>query len=51
MLPPSALPRTAKAACNGDKDSPHPKIYLALQEGRRVPCPYCGKQFEIKESA
>ena len=42
---------TAKIACDGDKASPHPRVFLNLGTQGFVDCPYCGKHFVLKAGA
>lgn len=30
--------------------SQHPKVYLPIEEEKKVSCPYCGNQFELDEN-
>jgi uncharacterized Zn-finger protein len=39
---------TTKVVCAGDEESPHPRVYLALEPGGAVDCPYCGKTYVLK---
>jgi uncharacterized Zn-finger protein len=57
MQPPQTMPietvtvDTAKIACDGDKASPHPRVFLNLGTQGFVDCPYCGKHYVLKEGA
>jgi len=42
---------TAKTSCDGDKDSPHPRVFLTVGTEGFVDCPYCGKHFVLKAGA
>jgi len=42
---------TAKIACDGDKASAHPRVYLTVGTHNSVDCPYCGKHYVLKEGA
>ncbi len=42
---------SAKIACDGDKDSPHPRVFLTVGKQGSVDCPYCGKHFVLGENA
>ncbi len=42
---------TAKIACDGDKDSPHPRVFLSVGAEGFVDCPYCSRHFVLKEGA
>jgi uncharacterized Zn-finger protein len=41
---------TTKISCAGDKDSPHPKVYLTMGDQSSVDCPYCGKRYVLKRA-
>jgi uncharacterized Zn-finger protein len=47
----TAIIDSTKVACNGDKDSPHPRVYLAVSADGVALCPYCGKRFVLTEEA
>jgi uncharacterized Zn-finger protein len=40
---------TPKTACDGDKESPHPRVFLTIGKENTVDCPYCGRHFALKE--
>jgi uncharacterized Zn-finger protein len=42
---------TAKVVCDGDKASPHPRVYLTVDASGSVDCPYCGKHFVLQAGA
>ncbi|MDE1900659.1 MAG: zinc-finger domain-containing protein [Alphaproteobacteria bacterium] len=42
---------TAKIACNGDRDSAHPRVFLTMGPDGFADCPYCGKRYVLKEGA
>jgi uncharacterized Zn-finger protein len=42
---------TPKVACDGDKASGHPRVFLTMGAEGYVDCPYCGKHFVLKENA
>jgi uncharacterized Zn-finger protein len=42
---------TPKIACDGDKSSPHPRVFLTVGKQNFVDCPYCGKHFVLREGA
>lgn len=43
---------TPTIACDGDGGAlGHPRIYLNIEAGGRVECPYCGREYVLKEGA
>jgi len=39
-------------ACDGgDAAVGHPRVFLHIGDDGRVDCPYCGRQFRLKEGA
>ncbi len=39
-------------ACDGGGGAlGHPRVYLNMGERREIDCPYCGRQFVLKEGA
>ncbi len=41
-----------KVVCDGDVDtSSHPRVYLEINEGGDVVCPYCSKRYVLAEDA
>ncbi|MDR3425653.1 MAG: zinc-finger domain-containing protein [Alphaproteobacteria bacterium] len=36
-----------KVVCSGDKESPHPRVFLAITDQGFVDCPYCGQHFVL----
>jgi uncharacterized Zn-finger protein len=39
---------TAKVSCDGDKNSPHPRVFLTVGAKGFVDCGYCGKRYALK---
>ena len=35
--------------CSGDKDIPHPLVYLNLTANEEVECAYCGQKFILNK--
>jgi len=43
---------TATVGCDGGGGAlGHPKVYLNMEEGGEVTCPYCSRRFVLKEGA
>lgn len=43
---------TTKATCDGGKGAlGHPRVFLNMGDKGRVDCPYCGREFVLKEGA
>jgi uncharacterized Zn-finger protein len=42
---------TSKIACDGDKESAHPRVFLTTGKQGFVDCPYCGKRYILKQGA
>ncbi|MBS0538272.1 MAG: zinc-finger domain-containing protein [Proteobacteria bacterium] len=43
---------TDRVACDGGGGSlGHPKVYLNLSEEGRIECPYCSREFVLREGA
>lgn len=43
---------TAVLACDGGNLAlGHPRVYLHIAESGKVDCPYCGRQYVLKEGA
>jgi uncharacterized Zn-finger protein len=43
---------TPKVACEGESGAlGHPRVYLNMGDKREIDCPYCGRQFRLKEGA
>jgi uncharacterized Zn-finger protein len=42
---------TRKIACDGDKGSGHPRVFLTMGKNDSVDCPYCGRHYVLKEDA
>ena len=42
---------TSKFACNGDKDSAHPRVFLVINAEGFVDCPYCSKHYILDTHA
>jgi len=41
---------TPKVACEGEGGAlGHPRVYLNMGDKREIDCPYCGRQFRLKE--
>jgi len=41
----------AKIACDGDKESAHPRVFLTVNAEGFVDCPYCGKHYVLDKNA
>jgi uncharacterized Zn-finger protein len=51
-LPVEIIPTdTAKISCNGDKVSPHPRVFLTVGAKGFVDCGYCGKRYVLNKEA
>lgn len=42
---------TPTVSCDGDKESPHPRVFLAIGPEGSVECPYCSRHYQLKEGA
>jgi uncharacterized Zn-finger protein len=42
---------SSKVACDGDKESAHPRVFLTVGREGFVNCPYCGKHFVLEAGA
>ncbi|MFY8107281.1 MAG: zinc-finger domain-containing protein [Elstera sp.] len=43
---------TSTIPCDGDGGAlGHPRVYLNIEAGGRVECPYCGREYVLKEGA
>ena len=40
-----------QVACDGGGVLGHPKVYLSLERGGRVECPYCDRLFVLDDTA
>ncbi len=37
-------------ACDGGGALGHPRVFLHLDDQRRIDCPYCGIRFQLKDA-
>ena len=51
QTPETILTDTPKPACDGDKDSGHPRVFLKIGAQGSVDCPYCGKRYVMEKGA
>ncbi len=48
--PETITTETTKVTCDGGKgELGHPLVYLNMGDNGRVDCPYCGREFVLKE--
>ena len=44
--------KKTKVACEGESGAlGHPRVFLNMGDKREIDCPYCGRQFRLRDDA